>query len=146
MTKAAIDPNSVVQTGPGLPQWAFTTVRLVFSGPVTKDQRIHLVLGAVPDGDRLFEAAADEQLTPHCQPIRPLQVEDPHVRRALLERDRLATIAVDRQYRARQEARIRGEETGRRGDAVQISTLVADHEGRTVKKRKTHAVSVPTTG
>lgn len=39
-----IDPNAVVQTGPGLPQWAFTTVSLAFTGPVKKDQRISLVL------------------------------------------------------------------------------------------------------
>ncbi|HEY4220433.1 MAG TPA: hypothetical protein VGO62_03805, partial [Myxococcota bacterium] len=39
-----IDPTAVVQTGPGLPQWGFTTVRLKFTGPVKSDQRIELVL------------------------------------------------------------------------------------------------------
>ena len=76
-------------------------------------------------------------------PGRPLQVEDRYVRGALLERDRLATFAVDRQHRARQEARIRGEEAGRRSHAVDVAALVADDEGRAVEKRQTHAFSVP---
>lgn len=41
---AQVDPNAVVQTGPGLPQWGFSTVQLQFSGPVKKDQQISLVL------------------------------------------------------------------------------------------------------
>ena len=39
-----IDPGSVVQTGPGLPQWGFTSVALRFTGPVKQDQSIDLVL------------------------------------------------------------------------------------------------------
>ncbi len=112
-------------------------------GQLDPEHRLNLVLGRVPDGDCLFEAAADEQLAPHRQPGRPLQVEDRYVRRALLERDRFATFAVDREHRAREKARIRSEEAGRRSDAVQVSTLVADHEGRAIKKRKPHALSVP---
>ncbi|OGQ11701.1 MAG: hypothetical protein A2138_15655 [Deltaproteobacteria bacterium RBG_16_71_12] len=41
---AQVDPNAVVQTGPGLPQWGFSTVQLQFSGPVKRDQQISLVL------------------------------------------------------------------------------------------------------
>ena len=41
---AQVDPNAVVQTGPGLPQWGFSTVQLSFSGPVKRDQQIGLVL------------------------------------------------------------------------------------------------------
>lgn len=41
---AQVDPNAVVQTGPGLPQWGFSTVQLSFSGPVKRDQEIGLVL------------------------------------------------------------------------------------------------------
>jgi hypothetical protein len=39
-----IDPTAVVQTGPGLPQWGFSSVSLRFTGPVQKDQSISLVL------------------------------------------------------------------------------------------------------
>jgi hypothetical protein len=39
-----IDPGSVVQTGPGLPQWGFTTVNMRFTGPVDASDRISLVL------------------------------------------------------------------------------------------------------
>lgn len=41
---AQVDPNAVVQTGPGLPQWGFSSVQLSFSGPVSRDQEIRLVL------------------------------------------------------------------------------------------------------
>ena len=39
-----VDPDAVVQTGPGLPRWGWQSVTLAFSGPVQKDQRIELVL------------------------------------------------------------------------------------------------------
>lgn len=38
------DPASVVQTGPGLPRWQWTTLELRWSGPVTANQRLHLYL------------------------------------------------------------------------------------------------------
>ena len=41
---AAVDPKSVVQTGPGLPGWTWTAVTLEWSGPVDRDQQLHLVL------------------------------------------------------------------------------------------------------
>lgn len=41
---AAVDPKSVVQTGPGLPAWTWNTVSLQWSGPVSRDQQLHLVL------------------------------------------------------------------------------------------------------
>ena len=41
---AQVDPNAVVQTGPGLPQWGFSSVQLSFSGPVGREQEIGLVL------------------------------------------------------------------------------------------------------
>lgn len=41
---AAVDPHSIVQTGPGLPEWSWHTVALVWSGPVARDQRLRLVL------------------------------------------------------------------------------------------------------
>ncbi|HSQ01507.1 MAG TPA: hypothetical protein VL049_30155 [Candidatus Dormibacteraeota bacterium] len=41
---AAVDPKSVVQTGPGLPGWSWNTVSLDWSGPVDRDQQLHLVL------------------------------------------------------------------------------------------------------
>lgn len=41
----AIDPNSMVQTGPGLPNWrGYQRTRLQWSGPVKADETSHLVL------------------------------------------------------------------------------------------------------
>jgi len=40
----AIDPDSIVQTGPGLPSWSWTTAVLDWSGPVDRDQRLRLFL------------------------------------------------------------------------------------------------------
>ena len=39
-----IDPNAMVQTGPGIPQWSWRSVPFSWNGPVSKDQRISLVL------------------------------------------------------------------------------------------------------
>ncbi|MBX3028254.1 hypothetical protein KF840_25470 [bacterium] len=41
---AAVDPKSVVQTGPGLPAWSWNSVSLAWSGPVSQEQQLHLVL------------------------------------------------------------------------------------------------------
>ncbi|MHB8877006.1 MAG: hypothetical protein ACYC8T_25195 [Myxococcaceae bacterium] len=38
------DPNAMVQTGPGLPRWQWNQVELSWSGPVERDQRLHLYL------------------------------------------------------------------------------------------------------
>lgn len=38
------DPSSMVQTGPGRPRWTFTEVPLRWSGPVQRNQRLHLYL------------------------------------------------------------------------------------------------------
>ena len=38
------DPTAVVQTGPGLPRWRWTTLDLRWSGPVASAQRLHLYL------------------------------------------------------------------------------------------------------
>lgn len=38
------DPSAVVQTGPGLPTWSWSSVDLRWSGPVDRGQRLHLVL------------------------------------------------------------------------------------------------------
>lgn len=41
----AIDPNSMVQTGPGLPNWrGYRSTRLQWSGPVKADETSHLLL------------------------------------------------------------------------------------------------------
>ena len=40
----AYDPNAIVQTGPGLPRWTWTTVDLHWSGPVDSMQRVRLHL------------------------------------------------------------------------------------------------------
>ncbi len=37
----AYDPNAMVQTGPGLPQWHWSTTSITFSGPVERSQRLH---------------------------------------------------------------------------------------------------------
>ncbi|OQW91926.1 MAG: hypothetical protein BWK79_15780, partial [Beggiatoa sp. IS2] len=39
-----IDPNARVQTGPGLPQWHWRTLRIVWNGPVNHDEHIQLWL------------------------------------------------------------------------------------------------------
>lgn len=39
-----IDPNAVVQTGPGVPRWKWTDVQLNWSGPVRKDHQASLWL------------------------------------------------------------------------------------------------------
>jgi hypothetical protein len=38
------DPNAMVQTGPGLPKWQWSTTSVRFSGPVERSQRLHLYL------------------------------------------------------------------------------------------------------
>ena len=38
------DPRAKVTTGPGLPRWAWTTVRLRWNGPVERGQMLHLTL------------------------------------------------------------------------------------------------------
>jgi hypothetical protein len=38
------DPTAVVQTGPGLPTWSWSSIDLRWSGPVDRGQRLHLVL------------------------------------------------------------------------------------------------------
>ena len=43
-TAEVFDPAAVVQTGPGLPHWAWQTLALRWSGPVTAAQRLHLYL------------------------------------------------------------------------------------------------------
>jgi hypothetical protein len=42
------DPNARVQTGPGLPDWRWSSVRLSFDGPVHKDERVALLLLSPP--------------------------------------------------------------------------------------------------
>lgn len=39
-----IDPNAKVQTGPGLPQWRWRTVQVLWNGPVNHDEHIQLWL------------------------------------------------------------------------------------------------------
>ncbi|MFZ4578179.1 MAG: hypothetical protein ACOYOB_07230 [Myxococcota bacterium] len=39
-----VDPNAVVQTGPGVPSWTWTALELGWSGPVSRDHRISLWL------------------------------------------------------------------------------------------------------
>ncbi len=40
------DPAAIVQTGPGLPRWQWTSLELSWSGPVTAAQRLHLYLAS----------------------------------------------------------------------------------------------------
>lgn len=41
---AEYDPAAIVQTGPGLPRWNWTSLELKWSGPVAANQRLHLYL------------------------------------------------------------------------------------------------------
>jgi len=52
----ALDPNARIATGPGLPRWAWSTVALVWSGPVEADQRVRLWLVS-PGGNRALAFA-----------------------------------------------------------------------------------------
>ncbi|BBL74370.1 hypothetical protein [Methylomagnum ishizawai] len=40
----AIDPDAITQTGPGLPEWRWTTIPLTWNGPVTRAQEMRLFL------------------------------------------------------------------------------------------------------
>jgi hypothetical protein len=48
------DPSAMVQTGPGLPKWQWSTTTVRFSGPVERSQRLHLYL--LPPGTNLVLA------------------------------------------------------------------------------------------
>ena len=52
-----IDPNAVVQTGPGLPGWRFREFALGWSGPVSRGERIQLWL-VPPIATRLWSLAS----------------------------------------------------------------------------------------
>jgi hypothetical protein len=40
----AVDPNAVVQTGPGLPRWSWNDFPIIWTGPVDRDHTLHLWL------------------------------------------------------------------------------------------------------
>ena len=44
----AYDPNAMVQTGPGLPKWRWSTTSVNFSGPVERSQRLHFYFLSPP--------------------------------------------------------------------------------------------------
>jgi len=44
----AYDPNAMVQTGPGLPRWRWSSTSVNFSGPVERSQRLHLYFLSPP--------------------------------------------------------------------------------------------------
>ncbi len=50
-----VDPQAVVQTGPGMPSWSFRTHELMWSGPVQRDQQVKLWL-VPPLGTRIWSA------------------------------------------------------------------------------------------
>jgi hypothetical protein len=43
-----VDPDANVQTGPGIPDWRWTTINLSWNGPVDRDQTLHLRLISPP--------------------------------------------------------------------------------------------------
>jgi hypothetical protein len=45
---AQYDPSMINQTGPGLPNWQWNTVPMSWSGPVRRDQEIHLFFSCLP--------------------------------------------------------------------------------------------------
>lgn len=51
-----IDPNAKVQTGPGLPQWRWRNVHLIWNGPVSQGQQFSIVLLS-PTMNRLLNIA-----------------------------------------------------------------------------------------
>lgn len=44
----AYDPNAMVQTGPGLPKWRWSSTSVTFSGPVERSQRLHFYFLSPP--------------------------------------------------------------------------------------------------
>ena len=44
----AYDPNAMVQTGPGLPKWNWSTTPITFSGPVERSQHLHFYFLSPP--------------------------------------------------------------------------------------------------
>lgn len=44
----AYDPNAMVQTGPGLPKWNWSSTQVTFSGPVERSQRLHFYFLSPP--------------------------------------------------------------------------------------------------
>ena len=43
-TEMQIDPQAMIQTGPGLPNWHWQVIPLGWNGPVGPDQKVHLIL------------------------------------------------------------------------------------------------------
>lgn len=56
-TRELIDPNAIVQTGPGVPSWRFREFSLGWSGPVARSERVRLWLLA-PLATRLWSLAS----------------------------------------------------------------------------------------
>ena len=52
-----VDPNAIVQTGPGLPSWRFREFALHWSGPVERSERVQLWL-LPPSATRLWSLAS----------------------------------------------------------------------------------------
>jgi hypothetical protein len=52
-----VDPNAIVQTGPGLPSWRFREFSLLWSGPVERSERVRLWL-LPPSATRLWSLAS----------------------------------------------------------------------------------------
>lgn len=68
------DPNAMVQTGPGLPSWRWTSVDLRWSGPVDRGQTLRLfLLGPAENmGLALLRAALLVALVLRLLPVGPL--------------------------------------------------------------------------
>lgn len=43
-TLTQYDPNALIQTGPGLPHWQWTSIPMRWNGPVDRSQHLHLIL------------------------------------------------------------------------------------------------------
>ena len=73
------DSSSMVQTGPGRPRWSFTEVPLKWSGPVARDQRLHLYLltPAMNAALTVVRAALVFALVLVLLPIRPRRIANP---------------------------------------------------------------------
>jgi hypothetical protein len=56
-TRDLIDPNAIVQTGPGVPSWRFREFALRWSGPVERHERVRLYL-LPPLATRLWSLAS----------------------------------------------------------------------------------------
>ncbi len=80
VAQTKIDPNAIVQTGPGVPAWNWDSVRLTWSGPVAKTERMQLYLAPpwltrIGNGLSVILCILFAAMLFHCGRVLPLAKE-----------------------------------------------------------------------